>query len=285
MRIALSQMDTVWENKQANYEKATLLAQAAAAEGADLLLLPEMSFTGFSMHTERTAENYPYETVEKMKELSCKYPGLAIGFGYAAWSGKKAKQEDECGEKENAHADCGKAYNCLEVVADGSSLMHYKKIHPFTFGEEGGYFQGGDRLAFLRWKEMTLSGFICYDLRFPEIFQISSRKSDFIFVLANWPVQRASHWELLLQARAVENQCYVAGVNRIGEGGGFSYEPGSMAFSPLGERLEGTFYAVNGAEEGFWLVEPDVQAVQQVRRDFPLKTDRREALYRKLYKE
>ena len=277
LKVALSQLDIVWEDKQANYRQADCLAQAAFAAGAHLLLLPEMSFTGFSMRTAGTAEDYPYETVAVMKKLSEKYPGLAICFGFA-------------GRGEGSLSD--KVFNCMEVVQNGESLMHYKKLHPFTFGEEGKHFTAGSEISSFLLGNMKIGGFICYDLRFPEIFQISSKECGFIFVIANWPKERALHWKVLLQARAIENQCYIAGVNRIGEGGKLTYEPGSIAFDPVGNPLSGTFYQVNscasanchsGWEEGFWLVEMDAEAVKQVREGFPLKADRREKLYTEWY--
>lgn len=268
LKVALSQSDIVWEDKQTNYAKADCLAQAAFAAGAHLLLLPEMSFTGFSMHTARTAEDFPYETVAAMKRLSEKYSGLAIGFGFA-------------GRGEDSLSD--KVFNCMEVVQDGISLMHYQKLHPFTFGEEGKHFTAGSELASFSLGDMKMGGFICYDLRFPEIFQISSKECGFIFVIANWPRERALHWRVLLQARAIENQCYIAGVNRIGKGGGIVYEPGSIAFDPVGNPLPGTFHQTGSAEEGFFLVEMDAEAVKQVREGFPLKADRREKLYAEWY--
>lgn len=266
MKIALSQMDTIWEDREANYEKAELFAQKAFEAGAELLLFPEMSFTGFSMHTQKTAEVYPCESVERMQALSGRCPGMAIGFGYASWDEQRKK-----------------ALNCLEVVRNGESLLHYEKLHPFTYGEEGKHFAAGSRLAACEICGIPTGAFICYDLRFPEIFQISSKQNELIFVLANWPRERVAHWKMLLQARAVENQCYIAGVNRIGEGGGLIYEPGSLLFDPLGNPVEGSFYDLSGGPEGFWLVEADPQEVKRVRKSFPVKADRREALYRQWY--
>lgn len=275
MKIALSQMDIQWEDKPTNYKKAEILAKAAYAVGAELFLLPEMSFTGFSMHTQKTAESYPYPSVQHMQRVSLDCPGMAIGFGYAAWT----------------KADNDKAGNCLEVVRDGASVLHYEKIHPFTFGEEGKYFGTGEQLGFCKAGDMTISGFICYDLRFPEVFQAASKTSELIFVIANWPKERAAHWKLLLQARAVENQCYIAGINRIGEGGGLLYEPGTFLFGPDGTPVEGRFFEGItlpegmgcGNREGFYLMEVDREKVQAVREVFPLKADRREALYARWY--
>ncbi len=271
LKIALTQMDIIWEEKPANYEKAELMCQRAFQAGADLLLFPEMSFTGFSMRMEKVAERYPYKSVDKMKMLSEKYPHMAIGFGYAGYvKGENSKE----------------IRNCLEVVANGESLMRYEKIHPFTFGEEGKYITAGSRLAACEIHGVPIGGFICYDLRFPEPFQISSKENELIFVIANWPQERAEHWNILLQARAVENQCYIAGINRIGEGGGLSYEPGSLIFDPLGNPVKGKFYRVGGeVEEGFLLVEIDTEMVLEVRKNFPLKADRREALYKQWYED
>ena len=288
LKVALTQMDIIWEDRPANYEIAKQMCQKAFQAGADLILFPEMSFTGFSMNMEHVAEKYPYESAAKMKLLSEKYPHMAIGFGYAGYVKGNISEEIR---------------NCLEVVSDGESLMRYDKIHPFTFGEEGKHITAGSRLAACEIHGVPIGGFICYDLRFPEPFQISSKENALIFVIANWPQERAAHWKLLLQARAVENQCYIAGINRIGEGGGLSYEPGSMVFNPLGNPVKGRFYRVAsedggcegvrvekgcceiGKDEGFLLVEIDTEVVWNVRKNFPLKADRREALYKQWYME
>ena len=125
---------------------------------------------------------------------------------------------------------------------------------------------------------MELSGFVCYDLRFPEIFQAVSDRADMILVIANWPKERALHWETLLRARAIENQCYIIGVNRTGKGNGLEYMESSMAFDPSGERLT---KAHSKAELMVVDVEPD--KVAKIRKAFPFKKDRQLELYESFY--
>lgn len=281
MKIALSLMDIVWEDKEANYRKAEQLAEIAYQRGAKLLILPEMSFTGFSMQVEKTAESAPYPTVEQMMALSKKYSGMAIAFGYARKAQVNAEAETyNIGESSET---AGKAYNCLEIVCDGETLLHYKKIHPFTYGEEGKYFLAGSKLSGCEVCGVHLGGVICYDLRFPEVFQALSKESELILVPANWPQERIAHFRLLLQARAVENQCYVAGINRIGEGGGLCYEPCSVVFDPWGNELSTETQLLDGSEEGIVLAEIEPKKVWDLRQNFPLKKDRREDLYVQWY--
>ena len=267
MKVALTQMDICWEDKITNYKKAEEFAKKAYEAGAEMLLFPEMSFTGFSMDTEKTAEVMQGETVQRMYGLSRQYPGMVIGFGYAAFGGE--------------HED--KARNCLELVCNGESVLHYEKLHPFSYGKEAEFFAGGNRIPVCKVSDIHISGFICYDLRFPEVFQIASKKSELIFVIANWPKERELHWRVLLQARAIENQAYVIGINRIGEGDGISYVPSSMGFDPYGNPLVGEFYSLEASAEGFWLVDVEASVVTKLRNSFPLKSDRREKYYAECY--
>ena len=154
--------------------------------------------------------------------------------------------------------------------------MDYRKIHPFTYGQEGEYFQGGKQIITMEWEKTTLGAFICYDLRFPEIFQISSEDSAIIVVIANWPETRIRQWDCLLQARAIENQCFIAGVNRTGKGGGLSYNGHSALYGPTGERM-----TVLCEEESLLIGDVDVEEVRKLREAFPVKKDRKEALYSK----
>jgi predicted amidohydrolase/AraC-like DNA-binding protein len=266
MKIALTQMDLIWENKEANLDKGEALIVQAAKAGAEMIVFPEMSFTGFSMNVEQIGEvcslNWAGQdvcpTAFRMLEISSRY-GIAIVFGYVQ------KFISPTGRL------IGK--NCLMCVADGKILAKYEKLHPFTFGEERQHYGRGDRLSLCHYRGITFGFFICYDLRFPEIFQLVSRQAEACVVIANWPKERASDWELLLQARALENQAYVLGVNRIGEGGGLMYLPGSMMFDPYGKRV----FSQNNGE--LCLVELDPAAAKRYRREFPVKQDRREAFY------
>ena len=124
-------------------------------------------------------------------------------------------------------------------------------------------------------RSITITPFICYDLRFPEIFQIASKKSDLICVAANWPKEREKHWITLLTARAIENQCYIAGINRIGSGDGIDYSGCSMIIDPEGNILNN----INN-DEGIIISDIYEDKVKDIRRKFTLKRDRRESLYK-----
>ena len=157
-------------------------------------------------------------------------------------------------------------------------ICNYSKIHPFSHGDESIYYEGGERLEYCEINNVLLSPLICYDLRFPELFQICSRKSILIIIIANWPKRRIDHWITLLKARAIENQCYVAGVNRVGCGNNILYNGNSMIINPYGivetEKIN---------SEGILTMDISEETVKNYRNEFKLKNDRKESLYVKLY--
>lgn len=265
MRIGLAQMNIIWENVQKNKEKAENFIKKAKEHQVELLVFPEMSLTGFSMNVEKTTADWR-EQVHFFQKMSEEY-GMTLAFGYPV-----PVEEEEL----LRHPEWKRYQNRLAVAENGEIRMSYEKIHPFTFGQEGEYFQGGEKIVCMNWKDTVLGGFVCYDLRFPEIFQISSAKSEIILVIANWPVSRIEDWDCLLRARAIENQAFVAGVNRVGEGGGIAYNGHSVLYSPRGERL--THFS---EEESLLIGDIDPAQVQKCREVFPLKKDRREELYRR----
>lgn len=276
MKIALAQTDIIWEDKKANLEMAEAFVKRAAEEKVDLILFPEMSLTGFTMNVEALGEYYETSsknmnndnshwnfnnTLEAIKQLSIKY-SMNIGIGYI-------EKELEAPKGKNKYAVISKV---------GEIISNYTKIHPFTFGTESKYYCGGDKISYFNIDDFKLSTFICYDLRFPEIFQIASREAELITVAANWPKARINHWVDLLKARAIENQCYIAGVNRVGHGAGIEYNGNSLIIDPLGNVIGNCLEGV----EGLIIAELDVDLVHNLRKDFSLKKDRREALYREL---
>ena len=277
MKIALTQVDIIWEQKEKNKAVCEQLVKEAAIHQAELIIFPEMTLTGFTMNPEKYGELCLTQTDDSSKSvckesdgsegffqaLSVKY-GIAILFGYIE-------------EKENNY------YNMLELTDGRKILMKYAKIHPFSYGEESMHYCGGDSIVYACIHDICVGGFICYDLRFPEIFQISSRKSELICVIANWPEGRIEHWKTLLKARAIENQCYIVGINRTGEGNGLYYPMSSMAFDPCGKRID---YKEINSESKSTLLYADIKAetVRQYRKEFPVKEDRRENLYRELNK-
>ena len=255
MKVALAQMDIVWEDKEKNSKKSENKIKEAKEKGVDLILFPEMSFTGFSMNVEKIGEKREdrnqFETVEKIQKLAKKYE-MAIGFGYV--------------EK-----DGGMGKNHYAVVSkDGQVMSDYVKIHPFSYGGEAQYYDSGNRIEVFGMQGWKIATFICYDLRFPEIFQLASREAQAIIVAANWPESRREHWLTLLRARAIENQCYVLGVNRTGIGGGISYVGDSIVIDPYGKVLE-----IMKEKEGLIFCEMDREVVEEWREKFPQRKDRK----------
>ncbi|MCM1245102.1 MAG: carbon-nitrogen family hydrolase [Roseburia sp.] len=266
MKIALTSMDIRYEDKSVNRKKCVELIKRASDFGARLILFPEMTLTGFTMEVGQcgeTAEEHGLpETVSYFAEKSSEY-GMAVGFGYI----------------ENRR---GMGRNHFVVVDNGRIIGDYEKMHPFTYGEEAHFYEAGDKLASVEIDGVKFGLFVCYDLRFPEIFQKSSEENDVLAVIANWPKDRVAHWHCLLQARAVETQSVMLGVNRKGSGGGLEYEASSEAFDCLGHRLEGTQITTSFKDECI-LYEIDPELSQKVRNGFPVKKDRRKEIYRTFY--
>ena len=139
------------------------------------------------------------------------------------------------------------------------------------------HYAGGDTLSFCKVGDWTVSPFICYDLRFPEIFQLASPQAELIVVPANWPEDRVGHFKTLLKARAIEIQCYIAGINRVGQARPLSYSGDAMIVDRLGNEL-----APGGREEELLVAALDLDMVRKYRETFPAKIDRKPDLYRKL---
>lgn len=259
MRIALCQTDIVWESKEENLQNAEKWLRKAREQGAELSCFPEMSFTGFSMNTEKTAEARG-ETVGTVQALAGKY-GMSIGFGWAEKAEKKAKN------------------HYTVVNASGSVLSDYVKIHPFSYSGEEKHFEAGYELSSFLLGNFRIGMLLCYDLRFPEPFQVLAEKCDMILAAANWPESRGEHWKCLLQARAIECQVYVAGVNCCGIQQGIVYGGDSAVFAPDGRRIAGFL-------QGEGILTVDIRKEEAgYRKQFPVRRDRRWELYQKWYKE
>lgn len=256
MKIALCQMNIEWENKQSNYRKAEIFLKEAAGQGADLICFPEMSFTGFSMNTKLTAEKKE-ETVTVMKKMSSDY-GIAAAFGWAACAGEKAE-------------------NHYTVVKGDAVLGDYIKIHPFSYSGEDQRFTGGSRICTINLCGHMIGLSVCYDLRFPELYQRLADEADVILVAANWPEKRRIHWNCLLQARAIETQCFVAGINCTGEIGGLTYSGDSALYGP-----DGRPYCMCPSEEMMCICEIGNESAR-FREDFPVRQDRKPEFYRTFY--
>ncbi|MGE5277855.1 MAG: carbon-nitrogen family hydrolase [Acidobacteriota bacterium] len=257
MRVALLQLDIVWEDWAASHARAGRLLEEAAGGGARLAVLPEMFSTGFSMRPERVAQppGGPSETFlrERAREL-----GLWIIASVP-------------------EARDGRPRNVALVVPPAGEVSRYAKIHPFSFAGEDRQYEAGEGIVTVSIEGTRVTPFICYDLRFPEPFRLAADSTDLYVVVSNWPERRKSHLRVLLEARAIENQAYVVGVNRTGEGDGVRYVGNSVAFSPWGEVL-----AEAGEEEKVHFCEVDAAVVARARETFPALRDRRPEAYRLL---
>jgi Predicted amidohydrolase len=251
-------MNITWEDKEVNKRKVKQFIQSIIGQEVDIILFPEMCLTGFSMNLAKT-KDATEKTIVFFSELAVQY-NLHIGFGWT-----KATQEE-------------KAENHYTIVnPTGELLTDYIKIHPFHFAGEDQYFNGGKELVYCDINEFRISPFICYDLRFPELFQAASQNADMIIVPANWPEARKEHWICLLKARAIENQVYIIGINCVGEVGGVTYSGDSCIIDPLGNVLK-----VMPDDEGILIYEFE-NNIADYRQAFPMKQDRRTELYRKFY--
>lgn len=256
MRLALIQLDLVWEDVASNHARAARRLEQAASLGADLALLPEMFPTGFSMDSARIAQP-PGGPSETFLRAAARDFGLFILAGVAETADPLPKND------------------ALLVSPDGE-VTRYSKIHPFSFsGEDRSYAPGG-RVVTAEVKGVRVTPFICYDLRFPEPFRLAADGTDLFAVIANWPERRRVHWRTLLVARAIENLAYVAGVNRVGEGDGLRYAGDSALVSPWGETL-----VAASEEETILVAEVRPETVADARAKFPALQDRRPEGYRR----
>lgn len=253
MQIIGLQLDIAWEDKQANHDKVRRLLDAAAPSPGALVLLPEMFATGFSLNVTGISESESHQSEGVLAEVAREYAVFIIG-------GIVTTGDDGRGRNE-----------AVVVSPDGVEVARYCKMHPFTYGGETRHYGAGEKSLVFDWNGCTVAPFICYDLRFPEIFRRSVRQGAQLYaVIANWPTSRVEHWITLLRARAIENQAYVAGVNRCGLDPHLEYPGRSIIVDPRGEVI-----ADAGSEEGSVSATLDLAALAEYRAAFPFLADMR----------
>jgi predicted amidohydrolase len=258
MKVTGIQLDIAWEDPTANFRRSEALARQAQEGGATFIALPEMFNSGFSMDAKLIA-GFAQETRGFLANLAQEL-GVYVLAGY--------------GEP----ADPKPANACSIFDPSGKEILHYTKIHPFSMAGEDKAFLAGESVSTVEVEGVRITPFICYDLRFPEPFRSAAVNTDLFCVLANWPDPRRHHWSLLLQARAVENQAYVLGVNRSGSGDRLHYTGDSALLDPMGTILD------QGEAGKEVLVQGHVDAaeVSRIREHFGFLQDRRPGLYGKL---
>ncbi len=280
MRIALAQTNIIWEDKQANLARAEAFL---ASTDAEVVLFPEMSLTGFSMHTDVTAEICKSAAAIQLREQMHSTPSMTklptTGWTLAqiAALARRYHKTIGIGWVKKTEPLCENHYSI--ITPEGKIAMDYAKLHPFSYGEEHEHFQGGKALCTGTLGEFQAGLGICYDLRFPEQFRAMVPEAEIFIVSANWPEARTSHWKALLAARAIENQCYVAGVNCCGDMDGQYYSGDSGLYAPDGSLLVSTkeirLSDVHCKEEK--LLVYDIQNdVAKIRETFPVLQDRKE---------
>lgn len=253
MKILACQLDIIWEDRDANHQRVReMLAQANPSPG-DMLVLPEMFASGFSLDVAKIADNPSGATQAFLAELARRHRIYIVG-GIVM------------------RADDGRGRNQAIVVGpDGAEIVRYHKIHPFSFGGETDRYSAGDHVVTFAWGDFVVAPFICYDLRFPEIFRHAIHVGANLFVIiANWPTARLHHWTTLLTARAIENQSYVAGVNRCGRDPNVEYPGRGMIVDPRGQIL-----AQAGGEECVISASLNLNDLNAYRAQFPALRDRR----------
>lgn len=247
MRVLGVQLDIAWEDKKANHAKVRALLTKSPPPRDALVVLPEMFSTGFSMEARKIAEGPARET-----------EAFLAGLGTHALGGVVNLGPDGRGRNE-----------AVAFGPDGAPLARYAKIHPFSYGEETKHYSGGKEIVLFSCGGFRVAPFVCYDLRFPEIFRAAARKGAQLFcVIANWPEPREAHWLALLKARAIENQAYVVGVNRCGRDPKLAYSGRSQIIGPKGDVL-----ADAGTAEGVFGAEIDLAPLLEWRRTFPALAD------------
>jgi predicted amidohydrolase len=230
------------------------LLTEAAPEKDSLVVLPEMFATGFSMNADAIAEPPGGETEQFLARTAREF-GICLIAG-AAMRGRDGRTRNKA----------------LAFSSTGELIVYYAKMQPFTPGGEPQHYAAGERTVAFRWADCTISPFICYDLRFPEIFReaAAAHRPELFAVIANWPEKRIHHWTRLLQARAIENQAFVVGVNRVGRDPFYTYNGHSVIVDPHGEILTDA-----GEREGCIRAKLDLATLRKYREGLPFLADMR----------
>lgn len=265
MRIALVSLDQYWQDKLSNLERCREFIARAHNEGCRLVIFPEMTLTGYTLNVDQLVESAEQsETMAYFSALSAEYV-IELIFGLCLrWKVKGRSQ----------------SFNVLcHAHPSGPASVVYAKFHPFTFVGEDMVISQGGRLGFVELPEATLGASICYDLRFPVLYSLMAPLCAGAICIANWPAKRIQHWRALLVARAIENQMFMIGVNRIGvDGNELYYEKSSLIVTPDGRLMNPVI-----AGDELDIYELDISETVQCRTDFPTLRDAKFSRYLQLH--
>ncbi|WP_338522766.1 amidohydrolase [Pseudomonas batumici] len=247
LKVALVQTTLAWHDRQSNLEHFEGLLEQAV--GADLVILPEMFTTGFSMESQTLAEAENGPTSHWLREQAKKLDAVITGSVII-------------------RAADGSYRNRLLWARPDGEVLHYDKRHLFRMAGEHKHYTAGERQMRFELKGWRVRPLICYDLRFP-VWSRDAQDTDLLLYTANWPGARRLHWNRLLPARAIENLCYVAAVNRVGtDGKGFAYTGDSQVLDFQGESLLGA-----GEADGVFQVTLSAAELAAYRTRFPAHLD------------
>lgn len=256
LKVLALQTEIAWEEKQENFSR--IRKQLNSFVDEDLILLPETFATGFSMNPQNLEEPQMGETESFLQEIS-KEKNTLIG---GSWIEKNLE---------------GNPFNTFSIFSAEKNICRYRKIHPFSFAGEDRFYSSGNKIQVFFHKGFSICPFVCYDLRFPELFRKVIGKVDLFVIAANWPSTRIYAWLSLLKARAIENMAYVIGVNRVGTAGRKEkiYHNGYTAFfSPWGEEK-----ILTSEKPDFLRVILSKEKLNKFRDKFPYIQDIRKELY------
>lgn len=265
LTCSIIQTDIYWEDKKANLQQLEEKINAIQ-EKTEIIILPEMFSTGFSMKPELLAEKMDGETVEWMKRMTREKRVIITGSIII--------------EEPSAEGSTPHYYNRLIWMLPNGQYGFYDKRHLFGYAEEDQHYTSGNKRLIASVKGWKINLQVCYDLRFPvwarqQGFAVADPEDDIhpeydvLIYVANWPDRRSHAWKTLLTARAIENQCYVIGVNRTGtDGNDIFYSGDSMVIDPLGEVI---YSKAN--EEDVFTVTLDREKLEDVRKRFPFWRD------------
>lgn len=249
MKVYGVQHDIVWEDQSANCDRVrSLIAEECPAAGS-LVVLPEMFATGFSMNVAATTTTA--DTSQALSALASEHDVYLMAGTVAEGDGEKARNE------------------AIVYSPAGEPICRYVKQQPFMLGGEGEAYVAGDTHELFEWNGIKVAPFVCYDLRFPEIFRpAAAAGAEMMTVIASWPDKRIHHWVHLLRSRAIENQCYVIGVNRTGEDPSLQYNGHSIIVDYTGEVI-----ADAHEDQGVISADLNFQAQREYRQGLPFLQD------------
>ena len=263
LRVSILQMDIAWENKQDNLRR--LREKLETLRGAtEIIVLPETFSTGFSMNTDTLAEPVTGNTITTLRQWASEYQ-IAIAGSYIACEENFVSSESNPLSYKNSTY-----YNRAFFLTPEGEAYFYDKRHLFRMGNETDNFTAGSHRIIIPYRDWNILLLVCYDLRFPVWSRNTGNEYDLLIYVANWPIPRRKVWDILLQARALENISYVCGVNRIGKDGrDIPHSGGSVVYSPKGEVLA----TVPDNEEAIATASLNLSSLQEVRLKFPAWKD------------